>query len=67
MVYSRLLAEEAARLLHALDAETRIYDPRDLSLPEGAPNDRPKVQELRELTQRSEGMVSGRRRSAMAR
>ncbi len=55
--YSRLLTEEAARLLHALGAEPRIFDPRGLPQPDGAPEDHPKVQELRELAQWSEGMV----------
>ncbi|MGJ7582597.1 arsenical resistance protein ArsH [Variovorax sp. RHLX14] len=55
--YSRLLTEEAARLLQALGCETRIYDPRDLPLPDGAPDGHPKVQELRDLAQWSEGMV----------
>jgi arsenic resistance protein ArsH len=55
--YSRLLTEEAARLLQALGAEPRIYDPRGLPLPDGAPEDHPKVQELRDLAQWSEGMV----------
>ena len=49
--YSRLLTEEAARLLQALGCETRIYDPRDLPLPDAAPEDHPKVQELRDLAQ----------------
>ncbi|MGQ3003482.1 MAG: arsenical resistance protein ArsH [Hydrogenophaga sp.] len=55
--YSRLLTEEAARLLQAMGAETRIYDPKDLPLPDAAPDNHPKVQELRELAQWSEGMV----------
>jgi len=55
--YSRLLTEEAARLLQAMGAETRIFDPRDLPLPDAAPEDHPKVQALRELAQWSEGMV----------
>ncbi len=55
--YSRLLTEEAARLLRAMGADTRIYDPRGLPLPDGAPEDHPKVQELRGLAQWSEGMV----------
>lgn len=49
--YSRLLTEEAARLLQALGCETRIYDPRNLPLPDAAPEDHPKVQELRDLAQ----------------
>jgi arsenic resistance protein ArsH len=55
--YSRLLTEEAARLLRALGAEARIYDPRGLPLPDDSPDDHPKVKELRELAQWSEGMV----------
>ncbi len=55
--YSRLLTEEAARLLQALGCEARIYDPRDLPLPDAAPEDHPKVQELRDLAQWAEGMV----------
>ena len=55
--YSRLLTEEAARLLQALGAEPRIFDPRGLPQPDGAPEDHPKVQALRDLAQWSEGMV----------
>ncbi|MDA7418051.1 arsenical resistance protein ArsH [Xenophilus arseniciresistens] len=55
--YSRLVTEEAARLLQAMGAEPRIFDPRGLPQPDGAPEDNPKVQELRELAQWSEGMV----------
>jgi arsenical resistance protein ArsH len=55
--YSRLLTEEAARLLHAMGAETRTFDPRGLPLPDDAPDTHPKVQALRQLAQWSEGMV----------
>lgn len=55
--YSRLLTEEAARLLRSLGAEPRIFDPRGLPLPDDAPDNHPKVQELRTLAQWSEGMV----------
>lgn len=55
--YSRLLTEEAARLLNALGAETRIFDPRDLPLPDSVPADHPKVQELRDLSLWSEAHV----------
>ena len=55
--YSRLLTEEAARLLRALGAETRIFDPRGLPLPDAEPDSHPKVVELRELAQWAEGMV----------
>jgi arsenic resistance protein ArsH len=55
--YSRLLTEEAARLLNALGAETRIFDPRDLPLPDSVPAEHPKVQELRSLSLWSEAHV----------
>ncbi len=55
--YSRLLVEEAARILHRLGAETRIYDPRGLPQPDAAPADHPKVAELRMLSEWSEGQV----------
>lgn len=55
--YSRLLTEEAARLLQRFGAETRIFDPRGLPLPDDAPDSHPKVRELRELMQWSEGQV----------
>ena len=44
-------------MLDYLGAETRIFDPRDLPLPDGAPVDHPKVAELRELSRWSEGQV----------
>jgi len=55
--YSRLLTFEAARLLEAMGAEPRIFDPAGLPLPDGAPDSHPKVRELRELAAWSEGMV----------
>ena len=55
--FSRLLTKEAARLLQRFGAETRIFDPRGLPLPDDAPDSHPKVQELRELMQWSEGQV----------
>jgi arsenic resistance protein ArsH len=55
--YSRFLTEEAARILNRLGAETRIFDPRGLPLPDGAPPTHPKVAELRELSFWSEGQV----------
>lgn len=55
--YSRFLTLEAARLLGAMGAETRVFDPRGLPLPDDAPADHPKVQELRELSAWSEGQV----------
>lgn len=55
--FSRLLVEEAARLLQHFGAETRIFNPCGLPLPDDAPGDHPKVQELLELMQWSEGQV----------
>ena len=55
--FSRLLVEEAARLLEHFGAETRIFNPSGLPLPDDAPSDHPKVQELLELMQWSEGQV----------
>ena len=55
--FSRLLTWEAARLLQALGAEVRVFDPRGLPLPDDAPETHPKVAELRALAAWSEGMV----------
>jgi arsenical resistance protein ArsH len=55
--YSRLLIEEAARLLTLFGAEARIFDPRDLPMVNSTSADHPKVQELRALSLWSEGQV----------
>ncbi len=55
--FSRFLTFEAERLLQYLGAVTRIFDPRGLPLPDGAPATHPKVAELRELSAWSEGQV----------
>ena len=55
--FSRLLTEEAARLLRAMGGEVRIFNPSGLPLPDDAPESHPKVVELRELTLWAEGMV----------
>ncbi|MGA0533814.1 arsenical resistance protein ArsH [Hansschlegelia sp. KR7-227] len=55
--YSRLLTLEARRLLDRLGCETRVFDPAGLPLPDDAPVDHPKVQELRELSLWSEAQV----------
>lgn len=66
--YSRFLTFEAERLLKHFGAETRIFDPHGLPLPDGADVDHPKVQELRELSLWSEGQVwtSPERHGAMS-
>lgn len=55
--FSRLMSEEAARLLTAMGAEVRTFNPSGLPLPDDAPDTHPKVTELREMVQWSEGMV----------
>lgn len=66
--FSRLLVEESARLLEHFGAETRVFDPSGLPLPDDAPVEHPKVQQLRELMQWSEGQVwcSPERHGAMS-
>jgi arsenic resistance protein ArsH len=55
--YSKLLTLEAARLLTAMGAEVKVFDPQDLPQPDSVPESHPKVQELRALADWSEGMV----------
>jgi len=55
--YSKLLTLEAARLLEAMGADVKVFDPLDLPQPDAAPDTHPKVKELRELATWSEGMV----------
>jgi arsenic resistance protein ArsH len=56
--FSRFAVEEAARLLEQFGAETRIFDPSDLPLPDQVPSDdHPAVHELRQLSIWSEGQV----------
>lgn len=55
--YSRLVIEECARLLTHMNAEVKIFDPRDLPLPDKEDASHPKVQELRDLVLWSEGQV----------
>jgi len=56
--FSRFAVEEAARLLQHFGAETRIFDPSTLPLPDQvAGDDHPAVHELRDHAFWSEGMV----------
>ena len=66
--YSRFLTLEAERLLRHFGAETRVFDPRGLPLPDGAEVSHPKVKDLRELSLWSEGQVwtSPERHGAMS-
>jgi len=55
--YSKLLTQESARLLEAMGAEVKVFDPLGLPQPDAAPDTHPKVKELRDLANWSEGMV----------
>lgn len=55
--FSRLLAEEAARVLTALGADVRIFNPDGLPLVDEANEGHDKVQELRRLSLWSEAQV----------
>ncbi|MGL5510731.1 MAG: arsenical resistance protein ArsH [Microcoleaceae cyanobacterium] len=55
--YSRLLAEEAARIITDLGAEVKIFHPQELPIYGSVPDTHPKVQELRQLSLWSEGQV----------
>lgn len=61
--YSRLLAEEAARILIALGAEVKFFDPRDLPMPQegyqigGEAKTHPKIKELIDLALWADGHV----------
>lgn len=65
--FSPVLAEEAGRLLEAMGAEVRFFDPHGLPLPDGSEETHEKVQELGALAAWSEGMVwSPERHGAMS-
>ena len=55
--FSRMAAEEAQRLLQAFGAETRMFNPSGLPLPDDADETHPKVEELRTLALWCDGMV----------
>lgn len=55
--FSRLMIQEAARVLTRLGAETKTFNPSGLPLPDDTDAAHPKVQELRDLVSWSEGMV----------
>lgn len=66
--FSRLVTEEAGRILQRFGAETRTFNPSGLPLPDDAEVDHPKVRELRDLVSWCEGMVwcSPERHGAMS-
>lgn len=55
--YSRLVTEEAARILRRFGAEVRIFNSSGLPLPDSTSADHPKVGELRDLSIWSEAQV----------
>ncbi|MGH8052599.1 MAG: arsenical resistance protein ArsH [Stenotrophomonas sp.] len=55
--YSRKLTLEAERILRQLGADTRVFDPHELPMLDSCGKDHPKVQQLREWSQWSEGQV----------
>ena len=55
--YSRLAAEEAARILEYLGATTHLYNPAGLPLHDAAEATHPKVAELRDLATWCDGFV----------
>jgi arsenic resistance protein ArsH len=55
--FSRLVSEEAGRLLSWFGCDVRTFDPTGLPLPDAEDASHPKVAELRELAEWSEGMV----------
>jgi len=55
--FSRKLALEAERLLQHFGAETRVFDPHELPVLDSTNADHPKVRQLREWSEWSEGQV----------
>tara|TARA_E500000178_G_scaffold281609_1_gene281948 strand:- start:833 stop:1543 length:711 start_codon:yes stop_codon:yes gene_type:complete len=55
--FSRLMTEEASRVLEKFGAEIKIFNPSGLPLPDDAKDTHEKVQELRQMVNWSEAMV----------
>jgi arsenic resistance protein ArsH len=55
--FSRILTEEAGRILEQFGAEVRIFNPMELPMASSVADDHPKVVELRDLCLWSEGQV----------
>jgi arsenic resistance protein ArsH len=54
---SHFAAKEAGRLLTAMGAEVKLFNPSGLPLPDDAPDTHPEVTELRGLVRWCDGMV----------
>jgi len=55
--YSKLMAFEAARILHRLGCYVRVFNPSDLPIRDSVPDTHAAVQELRALSQWSDGHI----------
>jgi arsenic resistance protein ArsH len=55
--YSRFVAFEACRILFRLGCDVRVFDPQGLPVKNDTDHGHPKVQELRKLSQWSDGHV----------
>jgi hypothetical protein len=55
--YSKLLAFEMARVLDLLGADVHVFDPSGLPMKDDRSENHPRVQEIRRLSQWSEGQV----------
>ncbi|MGH1352304.1 MAG: NAD(P)H-dependent oxidoreductase [Methyloligellaceae bacterium] len=55
--YSRYLAEEAMRLLIAMGAEVKTFDPRELPTPADGTDSHPRVRDLQDLSHWADGHV----------
>jgi arsenic resistance protein ArsH len=53
--FSRLMAYEAGRILHNIGCHVRMYDPLGLPIKDDTQQQHPKVQELRQLSEWSDG------------
>lgn len=53
--YSKLMAFEAARILDRIGCHVRVYDPLGLPVKDEASSENPKVKELRQLSDWSDG------------
>jgi len=55
--YSKLMAFEASRILHRLGCDVRVFNPSELPIRDSVPDTHSSVQELRSLSQWSDGHI----------